>query len=43
MDSGSFKSPNVFDDDDDLHVPSTPDKEKRNGDGICHIDARRRL
>ena len=38
---GSFKPPNVFDDDDDdLYTPSTVDKGKRKADGICHIDAR---
>jgi len=39
---GSFKPPNVFDD-EDLYVPSTLDKGKRKADGICHIDDRGRL
>jgi len=39
MDSGSFKPPNVFDDGEDLYVPSTLDKGKRRADGICHIGA----
>ena len=43
MDGGSFKPPDVVDDDDDQCVPSTPDKEKRKADGICHVDTRRHL